>query len=266
MSAAGNRPDQPRAGRLPRLLLAVAAFSIHGTAAAQSTATPRLEVEIEGGPTWQARNDIEIPNDGSATRFSLGDLVGAGPVPAARISLTWNASERHGLRILAAPLSYTKTGVPDQPLRFAGRSYEPGRATEATYQFNSWRASYRYRFKQGDRWSWWVGGTLKVRDAKVRLRQDSVASQDTDLGLVPLLHLSGERRLAERWNLRLDLDALAGGPGRAVDLSLALRYQLGERWQVGLGYRLLEGGADVESVYNFAWFNYLTVSASYALP
>jgi len=253
-------------GRLvPRLLLALAAFSIHGTAAAQSTATPRFELELEGSPTWQSRNDVEIPNDGSATRFSLDELVGAGPWPAARISLTWNVSERHGLRILAAPLSYTETGVFDQPVWFAGESYEPGRATEATYQFNSWRASYRYRFRQGDRWSWWVGGTLKIRDAKVRLRQGSAASQETDLGLVPLLHLSGQRHLTERWHLLLGLDALAGGPGRAVDLSLQLRYQLGERWRIGLGYRLLEGGADVERVYNFAWFNYLTVSASYGL-
>ena len=167
------------------------------------------------------------------------------------------------LRFLVAPLSYRETGLFEQPVRFAGERYEPDQLTEAIYEFDSWRASYRSRFKHGNRWSWWVGGTLKVRDAKVRLRQGTTASEDADLGLVPLLHLSGEWRPAERWQLRLDLDALAGGPGRAVDLSLKLGYDLGERWRVALGYRLLEGGADVDSVYNFAWFNYLTVSASY---
>jgi hypothetical protein len=29
------------------------------------------------------------------------------------------------------------------------------------------------------------------------------------------------------------------------------------------GYRTLEGGADVVSVYNFAWLHYAVVSASY---
>ena len=28
---------------------------------------------------WQSYNDVEIPNDGTATRFSLSDLVGTGP-------------------------------------------------------------------------------------------------------------------------------------------------------------------------------------------
>ena len=68
--------------RSPRaLLFALAVFSIHGTAAAQSTTTPRFELELEGSAIWQSRNDVEIPNDGSATRFSLEDLVGAGPWP-----------------------------------------------------------------------------------------------------------------------------------------------------------------------------------------
>lgn len=46
------------------------------TTAAQ---TPRLLVEIEGGPVWQSSNEVEIPNDGTATRFSLADVVGSGP-------------------------------------------------------------------------------------------------------------------------------------------------------------------------------------------
>jgi len=259
----GRSTRQPIRRPLATLVVALAAFLVHGTAAAQAGATPRFELELEGGPTWQARNDVEIPNDGTATRFDLDGLVGAGPWPVARVSLTWNLGGRHGLRLLAAPLSYTETGEFDQPVRFAGESYEPGRSVEATYRFDSWRASYRYRFKQGDRWSWWVGATLKVRDAEIRLQQGEIASQDENLGIVPLLHLSGLRRLAERWSLLLDLDGLAGGPGRALDLSLRLRYDLGERWRVALGYRLLEGGADVDRVYNFAWFNYLTVSGSF---
>ena len=32
------------------------------------------------------------------------------------------------------------------------------------------------------------------------------------------------------------------------------------RWSLAAGYRAVEGGADVEEVYNFAWFNYGLVS------
>ena len=57
-----------------------------------------------------------------------------------------------------------------------------------------------------------------------------------------------------------DVDALAGGPGRAIDLALKLRYDIDPRWAVTVGYRTVEGGADVESVYNFAWFNSAAVA------
>ena len=51
------------------------------------------------------------------------------------------------------------------------------------------------------------------------------------------------------------MDALAGGPGRAIDLGLRLDYQAGPCWTIGAGFRTLEGGADTDEVYNFAWFN-----------
>jgi hypothetical protein len=223
----------------------------------------RFEVELEMGPVWQSKNDVQIPNDDSGTRFSLVDLAGRGPWAAARVYLTWNIRERHGLRLLLAPLSYEETGSFDEMVDFAGEQYAPGVPTEATYQFNSWRLSYRYRFHDGPRWRWWIGFTAKVRDAKVRLEQGGTASEDTDVGFVPLLHLRGECLLGERWRFLLDLDALAGGPGRAEDLALKLSYDVGERWSVAAGYRTVEGGADVDDVYNFAWFNAFVVSAAY---
>ena len=102
--------------------------------------------------------------------------------------------------------------------------------TEATYQFNSWRLSYRYKFKDGDRWQLWVGFTAKIRDAKIELRQGDTTSKDTDLGFVPLLHFAADWRFAERWHFIADLDGLAGGPGRAIDLALKVGYDINDRW------------------------------------
>ncbi|NIP82853.1 MAG: hypothetical protein GWM90_27970, partial [Gemmatimonadetes bacterium] len=82
------------------------------TAPAATDPVPRWVIELEAGPAWQSYNDVEIPNDGSATRFSLYDLAGAGPWPAGRIYVTWNIDDRHGIRLLAAPFSLTETGTP----------------------------------------------------------------------------------------------------------------------------------------------------------
>lgn len=221
---------------------------------------PRFEIELEGGPAWQSYNDVEIPNDGSATRFSLYDLAGSGPWPAGRLYVTWNVAERHGLRLLLAPFSLTESGVNAEPVRFAGAAYEAGVPLEATYTFNSYRLSYRYRAYHGQRTTAWVGITAKVRDAVVALEQGSVASRKDDLGFVPLLHAAVEWRFAPPWRLTFDADGLAGGPGRAIDAALKLGYDFGDRWMVLGGYRMVEGGADVDAVYTFAWLHYASLS------
>lgn len=242
------------------VVCAALAWGLIGPGTARAQETPKFVVELEAGPVWQSSNDVQIPNDDAGTRFSLADLVGEGPWLSARAYFTWNINERHGIRALLAPLSYTETGTFDQPVDFVGETYLPGIPTEATYQFNSWRLSYRYKFKDGDRWQLWVGFTAKIRDAKIELRQGDTTSKDTDLGFVPLAHFAADWRFAEKWHFIADLDGLGGGPGRAIDLALKIGYDINDRWSVTAGYRTVEGGADVDEVYNFAWFNYAVVS------
>jgi hypothetical protein len=224
---------------------------------------PAFAIELEAGAVWQSRNDVQIPNDATGTRFSLVDLVGKGPWPAGRLYLTWNISNRHSLRGLLAPLSYTGTGSFTEPVDFAGQRYVAGDPVEATYKFNSWRLGYRYRFMDRERLKLSVGFTAKIRDAKIELEQGAVTSKDTDVGFVPLLNLAADWRFNSRWHVLFDFDGLAGGPGRAFDVALKLGYDISDSWGLAAGYRTVEGGADVESVYNFAWFHYALVSGTY---
>jgi hypothetical protein len=223
-------------------------------------------VELEVGPVWQSRNDVQIPNNASGTRFSLVDLVGAGPFPAGRLYILWNIHERHGLRALLAPLFYTESGQFSSPVNFAGGTFQAGVPTDATYKFNSWRLSYRYNVYRGTDWRWWIGFTAKLRDAKIQLEQGGTVAAKTDLGFVPLLHVAGRLTLGSQWSAELDVDGLAGGPGRAVDGSLKLRYDLNRSWSLAAGYRTVEGGADVEEVYSFAWLHYAAISVVYQFP
>jgi len=220
-------------------------------------------IDLEAGPVWQSRNDVQIPNTNAGTRFSLVDLAGKGPWPSARLYLTWNINDRHSLRALLAPLSYTETGSFTDPVVFAGESYDPGNPVDGTYKFNSWRLGYRYRFTNRERLKLSVGFTAKIRDAKIELSQGSTNSKDTDLGFVPLLYLGADWRFAGPWHLIFDFEGLAGGPGRAFDIALKLQYAINDRWGLSAGYRTLEGGADVEAVYNFAWLHYAMVSGTF---
>jgi hypothetical protein len=241
-------------------LLAIACTLASCLASSAAAQAPSLVLELEGGRVWQSYNDVEIPNDGTATRFSLEELAGSGSWPAARLYVTWNVAERHGLRLLLAPFSLTETGVADQPIDFAGETYLPGAPLEGTYTFNSYRLTYRYRFQRSLKWDGWVGFTAKIREATVALEQGPTASRKDDLGVVPLLHLAADLYLSPTWLLAFDADGLAGGPGRAVDAVVKLAWDPGGSWSIRAGYRTLEGGADVEEVYTFAWLHYAVAS------
>lgn len=222
-------------------------------------------IRVSVGGSWQARNDVRIPNTAEGSRFSLKDAAGTGPVLFTRAELNWMINERHGLRVVLAPLSYTETVSFDQTVRFAGGSFDPGVATDASYRFNSWRIGYHYLLRESGSTSLRIGGTLKVRDAEIRLQQGANVQFDDDLGLVPLLYLAGQYQLSDRVAVGADLDALAGGPGRAIDLGVTLELSVTPRWRIGAELRVLDGGADTDTVYNFARFNTaaLTIRAAF---
>lgn len=240
------------------------AFFLAGLCAvvgAGCTGTPPAQpftVELEGAALWQSRNDVAVPGD-TGTRLSLDGPIGAGPFAAGRVQLGWRPAERHELRALVAPLSLTGTGRLDGPVSFAGESFAPG-AARASYRFDSYRLTYRYLVHDGERWDWRVGLTGKVRDAEIGLRQGERQARKTDTGLVPLLHVAGDLVLTPDWRLALDLDGAWASQGRALDAALKAYWDLGGGLELGFGYRTLEGGADNDEVYTFAWIHQALVS------
>jgi hypothetical protein len=222
----------------------------------------RFNVELEGGPVWQSQNDVRIPGD-SGTEFSFKDLTGSGPYAAGRFSFGWNIRQRHALRFVAAPLRVTGSGTFDQPVSFAGKTFAAGISTDGSYKFDTYRLTYRYMFLNKKDWRLQAGGTLLLRDAEIELEQNGVNASDSNVGVVPLLSLAAEYAFTDRWTAIFDFDGLAGGPGRAFDVAIKLQYDVTERWYAGAGYRLLEGGADNDSVYSFAWFNFAFFSVGY---
>ena len=239
-------------------------FSVKETKAGPKNNQQHFMVQLEGGPVWQSRNDVQIPNNQDATRFSLVDLAGKGPLPAFRFYFTWSINSRHDIRLLLAPLNYTKTGTFTSPVSFVGQNYNPGQDVDATYKFNSFRLTYRYNFHRGEKWHWGIGFTAKIRDARIKLEQNTVSSEKTDLGFVPLLHLRGKYFPGEQTWFLLDIDALAGGPGRAEDATIQVGYDFSDNFSISIGYRTVEGGADVEEVYNFAWLHYIVSSIHFS--
>jgi hypothetical protein len=233
-----------------------------GQADGSENTTSRLHLEFETGAVAYARNDVRIPNDGG-TRFDLRDLTGSGPEVFGRLALTWRLDDRHALRFTIAPLRITGSGVLDSDVTFEDSAFPAGAPTQGVYQFSNYRVTYRRMFAPGEHWHWGIGGALFVRDAEISLRQGGLRETNDDIGLVPLLHVYGERRIGDRTALIVDIEGAGASQGRAVDASIRVQRTLPNGMTLSAGYRGLEGGADNNELYTFAWLNYASFAVGW---
>lgn len=227
------------------------------------TLTPPLsasgwEFRLESGAVFSGYNDVQIPNPGG-TLFSLSRDLNIDPRAYFRLRLTRELSERQSLSLLVAPLTLRASGRAPRNITFEGKTFGGGEQLNGTYTFNSYRLTYSYRLHESERFGFALGFTGKIRDAAIRLESAAQTSEKTNVGFVPLVNFSLRYTPAARLNLILEGDALAAPQGRAEDVLLAAEYKLRPGFGVSLGYRVLEGGADVSEVYNFALLHYLTI-------
>lgn len=220
------------------------------------------QVDLEWVRATQGRNVVQVPNDASGSRFSLDALTGSGPANAPRMQISWRSGEKQEWRLLAAPLALSGSSLQSAAIDFQGQRFAPG-VVSARYQFNSWRATWRYRWIDRDDLVVKVGATAKIRDASIRLKSGSLEASKDNRGFVPLLHLAVERPLSSHWRLEADVDALAGGPGYAVDAGVRFARRISNEWSVHAGARYLDGGADNDEVYAFADFTSVTLGVTW---
>lgn len=211
-------------------------------------------VDLEAGQVDNSYNKVKIPGDGG-TNFNLGSSQGSDFYH--RISLIHDfKSAPVGVRFLYAPLRLTGEKTYSKDINFQGVNFAAGNETETTFQFNSYRASYYWRLRENSKWKVKLGGTVKIRDAEIKLVQGNTRKRKANVGVVPLLYFNSEYALTEKWKLAFDFDGLASTQGRAFDMALMAGYKFNSSWEARAGVRMLEGGADNENVYNFSQFNY----------
>lgn len=223
-----------------------------------STAQAQFQLDLESGAVLGTNyNDVRIPNAGG-TLINLSSDLSAQPTVFYRIRANYTLGDRHTISALYAPLTVRYEGNFNRNVSFNNSTFPAAQPTTAFYQFNSYRLTYRYRLVNSTRWRVGVGLTAKIRDARVRLRNEQTG-QDTNfdnVGFVPLINFSVAYQPGERLGILLEGDALGAKQGRAEDIFAGLTYALSPKIAVKAGYRVVEGGANVESTYNFTWINY----------
>lgn len=229
---------------------------------AQADGFSRFSLELEGGPLWNTRNDVRIPKEGGSD-FSILDLTGKGPAAYFRVYANVNLAQKHSLRLLAAPIRTKGTGMFSAPVFFVDQTFDANTETEGIYEFNTYRVTYGYSFLNREKWKLTIGAAGLIRDAKIELRQEGRTARDTDLGFVPLIYFNARHSFNDKTYFVFDIEGLGATQGRAIDASAKFHYRLTKKLNLGFGYRTIEGGANADSVYNFAWLHFAAVSLGY---
>jgi len=228
---------------------------------AEAQSPPKWFVDLESGGVFPGYCDVRIPGD-TGTLFSLTDDLSTDSSLFIRVRAGLRIHPRHTVLVLFAPLTLDGAGRVDFPIEYNGVSFPANMPLESVYRFNSYRLSWRYGIKEGKQLRIGIGLTAKVRDASIEISGGGQASKNSNVGVVPLLNFLLEWRFSPVLRLLFEGDAAAAPQGRAEDVQLALVYQKNEKWAFRVGYRILEGGADNDKVYNFALFNYFLVGVT----
>lgn len=219
-------------------------------------------IDFENGLAVSGYNDVKIPGE-TGTLFSLSDDLQTDPSYFFRVRLGFRLKSRHTFSVFAAPLTLSAAGEVAEEITFFEETFPPNTPLNGSYTFNSYRLTYRYDFIRKEKWQVGIGLTAKIRDAAIEIEGGGRSSEKTNVGFVPLINFRVLWQFHKDWGLLLEGDGAWAPQGRAEDVILALQYRLNAHLTLKAGYRILEGGADVEEVYNFALIHFLSAGFTF---
>ncbi len=169
-------------------------------------------------------------------------LLDSTRVPAAgvssrdfRLDTAIDIGERQQIRLSAPPPAYR--------LPTSGLSFDPARAT------------YRYTVLERESWAWRVGLTSNLHPGSSTPWRGDTTRGDLRFGTLPMLHMAGDARIAQRWRLGVDADTLLTPRGSALDFGLQVSYLLAPNFSLFGGYRLSNSTGEAEEVYGSGFSN-----------
>jgi len=210
---------------------------------------------FQGAAVYSARNDVALPGD-TGSRFSYCNDLDSDVVFSPRAEAGYMFAGRHYAGFMASLLRIEADGTLDRDIRFDDKVFASGTKVKGKYRFDSYRATYRYHLVNNGNIKLGAGLTGKIRDAEISLEGGGQKGSLSNTGFVFLLNYYLEVVLSQHYSLLTYGDAAWSPYGRAEDIFAGLLYRIDKDTAIMAGYRMLEGGADNDTVYTFSMFHY----------
>tara|TARA_B100000925_G_scaffold45266_1_gene29530 strand:+ start:22426 stop:23127 length:702 start_codon:yes stop_codon:yes gene_type:complete len=212
-------------------------------------------IKLEVLSTGSTYNYFALPPE-SGNRIDLSDTSKSG---AFRVFYEKGYKD-WSWTFLYAPLELEYNFTSTKNFNFNSTTFTTNTSTKVNYKFNSYRLGYR-RIHRFNKSRFYYGGLLKIRDAEICVTQNNNSDCYDNIGPVPLLNIGLDFN-GETFYLATNIDGLSSSKGSAYDINIEAGMKL-EKMKVGFGARRLGGGADNETVTNFAAFQSYYISLSF---
>jgi len=219
----------------------------------------QFTLDLESGAVVSSPyNEARVPN-ATGTTIDLAKDMKTQPAIFFRLRAGYTFGRRHTVSALLAPLSVKSKGGLNKNVNYNGVLFPIGTNLESTFKFNTYRLTYRYNVLQTNRFRLGLGITGLLRDASIRLRSETSNTAFDNVGIVPLLHYNLWWNPIRRLLILSEADASYSRFGQAFDVFAGVAYRITPTTAIKAGYRVIEGGTNVDTVYTSSWLNFASV-------
>lgn len=216
------------------------------------------QINLEVGRIKTSHNRFQLPNE----KVNEVQLPEGEYSTSYRLRGTFDLKGDKFLSFLYAPFQGDYKFRSDNSFKFDNSNFAANADTKVDYKFNSYRVGYFQRFSPKKDFKYWLGGVLKVRDAKIKVTQGDLRDSYSNVGLVPLIGIGAEYFLQDDISLFSHIETLGFDKGYAYDFNAEMRYYLNQKNAIGFGYRTFGGGVDNDKLMNSARFESFYVNYS----
>ncbi len=202
----GHPPSFAGRGRVPRIVISVAALVLASTSPVLADDLPRFSVSVGVFFTDRDSNTrVDADAADAGTDIDLEDDLGFDKSDNVfRIDAYWRFAERHRIDVSMFDLSRNSTKVIDRDITVGDTTYPIDTELAAELELNIYKADYTWSFLQSGRNFLGVTAGLYIADIGTRfvgpLQVDRESRGIT--APLPVFGLRGAYSFAERWSLR----------------------------------------------------------------
>jgi len=218
------------------------------------TITPR------GPPTWRLvfaygaildpTDEVQAP-EGVGTRFELTKLDGTTASSASsRVFVEYRPARRHVVTLDVDPMDITSSGTLAAPVSFDGTMFPAATAVRSRHSYHRYRLGWRYELGGWGPLTFAPGAVALLTDTSEELSGGGLSKRVDETRVRPLASMVVEARLSRALRCRFDLEGVAWSGEHFFDGTAQIIWQVDRRWDVGIGYHLLDARTDGARIVN----------------